>query len=188
MAEFLAGEYLERLFRPGDERAGHLARLVDIHAARSVDQREFFSFLFGVLLEFFLLEGDLVLVHVALRTHRDVFPGSHGEGAGQQPGNAGDEYRAGRGAGTRDAHDQRRIGNEAVIDAKHRGAQIAAGYATVALSHLRQRGRHGMPGCRAARIDRHAPQFHGGEHVPRGLGTEALDERCDDPGAQRRAE
>ena len=75
--EFLAGQHVERLLGVRQQRAGHRPRFVHAEAAGVVDQRQFLGFFLGVLLEFFLLEGDLVFVHFALRAHRNVFTGSH---------------------------------------------------------------------------------------------------------------
>ena len=81
---------------------------------RAVDGGQLGLFLLGHGLELGLLEGDLALVELALRLHRDVLAGGHAERAREQAGDAGqeDEPRLCRRA--RDAHHEREVAHQAV--------------------------------------------------------------------------
>jgi hypothetical protein len=52
--------------RIGEQRLAERTSLLKLHAARVVDQRQFFGFLLRVGGQFLALERDLMLVHLAL--------------------------------------------------------------------------------------------------------------------------
>ncbi len=165
-AELLARKSVERRVVVLHEVARDAPRLVDIHAARVVDQRELLGLFFGILVEFGALEPDLVLEHLALRAHRDVLAGRHRQRARQQSRDTTGDHSAQPRARAGHAHDQARVRHEAVVHPKHRCAQVAA--AVAAVPHLGLRGgrRHHVSRGRAARVVRRdAAHLHGRQHV-----------------------
>ena len=180
-AQLLARERVERVRLVLHQFAAHAARLFELHAARLVDQREFFGFFFRVFVQLVALEPDLVLEHLALRAHRHVFARGHRERAGEQSRDAARQHEVRARRRTRDAHDQAGVRDEAVVDAEHRGAQVAAAVALVPRADVRHRGRHQVTRERALRIvGREAAHLHRGEHVAHAPRAERARERCGD--------
>ena len=135
-----------------------------------VDQRQLLRFRLRILLQLVALEADLVLEELALRAHGHVFAGGHRERAGGECPRRPRRARArGSDARARDAEDQARVGDQAVVDAEHRGAQVAAA-AEVAMAVLERRRRRsavrvaGSPPSERA-VDRHAAHLHRGQHA-----------------------
>jgi hypothetical protein len=104
---------------------GDLDRQIRAEASSRVDARELVPLGFRRSCLFATLPRQVGLLAVCLRTHRDVFAGRHGEGAGRQTGEGGEQDPRVGGLGRGDTHDQTAGGDEAVIGSERGGAQPA---------------------------------------------------------------
>ena len=68
------------------------------------------------------LDVELTKHQLGLRPHGDVLPRGHGEGTGDQTGDAGQADGSYRGMGAGHAEDEGDVGDQAVADAEDRGA------------------------------------------------------------------
>ena len=102
-----------------DERGG----LVGGEPAIEVDLQQDGPLLLRDLAQLLALEGDLVVEQLALASDRDVLADAHAERPRDESGHPGeDDHRLVR-IGSRDAHHQGQIGDEAVIRAEHDRSQ-----------------------------------------------------------------
>ena len=134
-AELLARQRVERVLGSARSAVGELGGLPLRQAFGRVDQRQLLRLRLRVLLQLVALQRDLVLVQLALRAHRNVFAGRHRERAGRKSGDAGQQHQMRVAARAGDAEDQARVRHQAVVDAEHGGAQVAAA-AEVAMTAL----------------------------------------------------
>ncbi len=110
---------------------GDIARRVGIDAPGHVDVRELDGLRLGVAVELSPLDRELALQQLALRLHRHVLPRGHRERAGDETGNACGANDRSRGAGTRDAEDERHVRHEAVADTEHARSRHAPAHVSV---------------------------------------------------------
>ena len=110
-----------------DQFVGEFARCVFGQPFRLVDQLEFFFFLGGDVLQFALLDADLVVVEFARALHRNPLAQRHRSRARHQPGQARDQDRVTGLLRPGDAHNQAEIGEQAVVRAEDGGAQGVPG-------------------------------------------------------------
>ena len=109
---------------PDQRLEGHFGVLEDVlrepprvllrESLRAVDRDELLELLVRDRGQLGALEGDLALQHLHLRPDRDVLPGRHREGAGEEPGDPREEDDGWLGRGAGDAHDEREVAHEAV--------------------------------------------------------------------------
>ena len=93
----------------------------------------------GDLAKLLALERDLVVEQLALTPHGDVLPDAHAERAGDEAGHARehDDRRVGVGPGH--AHDEREVGDEAVVGPEHHRAQDGVERRLMRPGRVRQR-------------------------------------------------
>jgi hypothetical protein len=72
------------------------------------------------------LNAQFAFEQLGLRAHRDVLPGSHRAGTGEQTGDARQAHYARLGHGARKAEDQRHVADQPVAHAKDRSTRPAA--------------------------------------------------------------
>jgi hypothetical protein len=125
-AEVLARMRFERRTQIGRQRFRNAAGDVERHAAPVVNPRQRVDLLLRARDQAFALALDLLLEELTLRAHRNVFARAHRKRAGEEPRGAGDEDGARLGDRAGHAHDQAGIRHQAIADAEHRGAQVAA--------------------------------------------------------------
>ncbi len=84
--------------------------------------------------------GQVGPLGVGLGAHGDILAGRHGEGAGHQAGQGGEQDRPAGGLGRGHADDQAAGRDQAVIGAQDRGAQPAdvGGAMTLSVSHAKR--------------------------------------------------
>lgn len=95
---------------------------VVVDAAGAEGGGEFGLFAGGVAGEFAAFEVDFGVDEFVLGADGDVFAGGHGQGAGDEAGDAGEGDGVGVGAAGADAADEGDVGDEAVHGAEDGGA------------------------------------------------------------------
>ena len=106
--------------RPHDPPGQRLGLVVG-EALGLVDEDQLLELLLGEGRQLLPLDGDLPLVELPLRLHRHPFAGGHGEGAGQQAGQAGQQDDVAVVGAAGHAEDQQEVRDEAVVDAEDAG-------------------------------------------------------------------
>ena len=99
-----------------------LARQLRRDAALDVDLRQLLALARDIGAELRALARQLGVLDVGLRADRNVLAGGHRHGAGNEPGDAGDEHVAVGAAGGGDAGDEAGGRQDAVVGAEHGGA------------------------------------------------------------------
>ena len=171
-----------------DER-GLLARLLLVHAAGAVDERELVRV--DVEVDERLAGGRVgggCLEQLALRPHRHVLARAHRERAGEEARDAGEEHDGGGHAGRADAEHEREVRDEPVVGAEHGRAEGAGETASPArrepahdLAVDALVGRHRRGGIGVARVRRAGlGALCEREHEDR---AESARERAEDAGA-----
>src|SRR2546427_750566 len=79
----------------------------------------------GVLADLRSLQPDLVLVHFALRTHRNVLPRGHRKSAREQAGDPREEDESGVRGRSCDTEDKTQVRHQPVVDPEYRRAQVS---------------------------------------------------------------
>ena len=100
----------------------NLLRQRRIKSALFVDRRQFRNLACGICREFFFFEAEVGLFGIRLRTDGHVFTSRHGHRPGDQPGDPCDQNVVARRLGRRDAEDQARGRDDAVVSAQNRRA------------------------------------------------------------------
>ena len=113
---------------------GDLPGEPDLHPPCDVDLGQLFQLMLGLGLEFGLFLGEVGALGVGLGADRDIFPGRHRHGPGDQGRDAGHEDRPPALRGGGDPDDQAGGGDDAVIGPQHGGAQPADAVDAVGLS------------------------------------------------------
>jgi hypothetical protein len=98
----------------------HRPREVRLHSAFRVDAGELCDLGFGVLGELTPLEVEVGAFRVGLRADGDVLARCHGQRAGRQARDAGDQDLGPRGVCGGHADDQAGRGHDAIVGAEHR--------------------------------------------------------------------
>ncbi len=109
--------------------AGRLARG---DALRPVDQLELLRLLLGHVLELLALDGELALVQLALRRHRQPLATRHGERPGEEADQPDQHHEAPVVGPARRAGDEAQVRDQAVVEAEDGRPQPTAGARPVA--------------------------------------------------------
>src|SRR3990172_1942734 len=124
--QLLAHERVQRHLRVLHQPRRRRLRLLLRKALRLVDERQLALFLLRGCLKLAPLQLDLALEQLALGAHGDILASAHGEGAGEEARDAGQEHELPLRLRAREPHDERHVGDEAIADAEDAGAQGAA--------------------------------------------------------------
>jgi hypothetical protein len=113
---------------------GTVRRQVPIQTALLVDVGELVLFGLRLCRQLVALPREIRLLGVGLRADRHVFAGGHRQRAGDETRDSGDQHVLPRGIGGRDADDEARRRDDAIVGAEHRGTKPPDSFAAVTLT------------------------------------------------------
>src|SRR5690348_7668078 len=111
---------------------------VTVETAGYVDPGQLGALSVGSSRELTALASQIGALGIGLGADRDILPRGHGEGAGREPGDRGEQHGAVAGGSRRDSDDQTTGGDQAIVGTEHGRAEPPDTPASVQLAVPRQ--------------------------------------------------